>query len=78
VSPVGRHASKRTLKVVHCYTTNSSIKKSDNDDADPLKYFSALDASWSFFCNIFYFCYVLDVVHRLVRTVIGVLFNPNR
>jgi hypothetical protein len=49
VSPVGRHASKRTLRVVHCYTTNSSIKKSDDDDADPLKYFNALDASWSFF-----------------------------
>jgi hypothetical protein len=31
----------------------------------------------SVFCNIFCFCYVLDVVNRLLRTVI-VLFNPNQ
>ncbi len=30
------------------------------------------------FCNIFCFCYVFDVIHRLLRTVIGVLFNPNQ
>jgi hypothetical protein len=77
VVSAGRHASKRTSRVEHCYITNSSVKKSGDDDADLLKYFSALHASCSFFCNIFYFCYVFDVVHRLLRTVIEVLFNPN-
>jgi hypothetical protein len=76
VAPAGRRASKRTSRVVHYYTTNSSVKKSGDDDADPLKYFSALHVSSNFY-NIFYFCYVFDVVHRLLRTIIGVLFNPN-
>jgi hypothetical protein len=31
----------------------------------------------SIFYNILCFCYVFDVVHRLLRTAIGVLFNPN-
>jgi hypothetical protein len=30
------------------------------------------------FVIFFYFCYVLDVVNRLLRIVIGVLFNPNQ
>jgi hypothetical protein len=34
---------------VHYYTTNSFVKKSGDDDADPLKYFSALHSSCSFF-----------------------------
>jgi hypothetical protein len=74
--PVGRHASKRISRVMHYYTTNSSVKKTGDDDAHPLKYFTTLHASCSFY-NIFYFCYVFDVVHRLLRTVVGVLFNPN-
>jgi hypothetical protein len=41
----GRRVSKRTSRVVHCYTTNSSVKKSDDDDADPLKYVNTLHAS---------------------------------
>jgi hypothetical protein len=77
VASAGRHASKRTSRVVHCYTKNSLVKKSGDDDAGPLKYFSALHASCSFY-NIFCFCYILDVVYRLLRTVTGVLFNPNR
>jgi hypothetical protein len=32
----------------------------------------------SVFCNIFCFCYIFDVVHRFLRTVVGVLFNPNK
>jgi hypothetical protein len=48
VALVGRRASKRTSMVVHCYTTNSSAKKSGDDDADPLKYFNGLHA----YCNI--------------------------
>jgi hypothetical protein len=62
---------------VHCYTINSSTKKSGDDDAESLKYFDASHASYSF-CNIFYSCYVFDVIRRLLRTVIGVLFNPNQ
>jgi hypothetical protein len=34
--------------VVYWYTTNSSIKRSGDDDADPLKYFNTLHASCSF------------------------------
>jgi hypothetical protein len=49
VAPTGRHASRRTSKVVHCYTINSFTKKSGDDDADSLKYFNALHASCSFF-----------------------------
>jgi hypothetical protein len=30
------------------------------------------------FCYIFNFCYVFDVIHRLLRIVIGVLFNANQ
>jgi hypothetical protein len=32
----------------------------------------------SIFCNIFCFFYVLEVAPRLLRTVIGVLFNSNQ
>jgi hypothetical protein len=49
VVPIGRHASKRTSRVVHCYTTNCSTKKSGDDDAKSLKYFDALHASYNFF-----------------------------
>jgi hypothetical protein len=34
--------------------------------------------SASIFCNILCFFYVFDVVHRLLRIVIGVLFNSNQ
>jgi hypothetical protein len=78
VAPAGRHASRRTARVVQCYTINSSTKNSgDDDDIDSLKYFNALHASYSF-CNIFCVCYVFDVICRLIRIVIGVLFNPNQ
>jgi hypothetical protein len=60
---------------VHFCTTNCSAKKSGDDDADSLKYFSVLHAS-CIFLNIFYLCYIFDVIRRLLRTVIGVLFNP--
>jgi glucan phosphoethanolaminetransferase (alkaline phosphatase superfamily) len=63
--------------VVHCYTTNFSIKKSSYDDANPLKYFIAFHASAVFY-NIFCFYYVLYVIRRLLRTLIGVLFNPSQ
>jgi hypothetical protein len=63
--------------VVHCYTINSFVKKCGDDDADPLKYFNALHTSSSFY-NIFYFCYAFDVIRRLLRTIIGILFNPNQ
>jgi hypothetical protein len=53
------------------------VKKSGDDDADSLKYFNALHALCSF-CNIFCFCYVFNVIRRLLRTIIGVLFNPNQ
>jgi hypothetical protein len=45
VVPIGRRASRRILRVVHCYITNSSVKKRGDDDADPFKYFSTLHAS---------------------------------
>jgi hypothetical protein len=48
VALAGRRASRRTSRVVHCYTTNSSAKKSDDDDADSLKYYNTLHASCSF------------------------------
>jgi hypothetical protein len=48
VAPVGRHALRRTSRVVHYYTTNSSTKKGGDDDADSLKYFNALHASCNF------------------------------
>jgi hypothetical protein len=48
VASTRRHASRRISRVVHCYATNSFVKKSGDDDADPLKYFSALHASCSF------------------------------
>jgi hypothetical protein len=39
VAPTGRRVSKRTSRVVHCYTINSSTKKSDDDnDVELLKY----------------------------------------
>jgi hypothetical protein len=67
----------RISSIVHYYTINSSVKKSGDDDADLLKYFSILHASCSFL--IFSISvYVLDVVHRLLRTIIGVLFNINQ
>jgi hypothetical protein len=44
VALAGRHASRRTSRVVHCYTTNSSTKKSGDVDTDPLKYFNTLYA----------------------------------
>jgi hypothetical protein len=72
--PIGRHASKRISKVVHCYTVNSSVKKSSDDDADTLAPFMPP----VLFYNIFRFCYVLYVIHKLLRIIIGVLFNPNR
>jgi hypothetical protein len=53
VAPVGRRASRRTSRLVHCYATNSSAKKSGDDDAESLKYFNALLASCIFFV-IFY------------------------
>jgi hypothetical protein len=59
VAPAGRRASRRILRVVHCYTTNSSVKKSGDDDADRLKYFSVLHASYSFY-NIF--VYVMSLM----------------
>jgi hypothetical protein len=34
---------------MHCYTINTSVKKSGDDDVDPLKYFSTLHTSYSFF-----------------------------
>jgi hypothetical protein len=34
--------------------------------------------SASIFCSFFYFSYVLDVIHRIFRTVIGVLLNPSQ
>jgi hypothetical protein len=75
--PAGRRASRRTSRVVHCYTRNFFVKKSGDDDADSLKYFNAVHALCSF-CNILCFCYVFDVIRRLLRTIIGVLFNPNQ
>jgi hypothetical protein len=62
---------------MHYYTTNSSAKKSGDDNVDPLKYFNALHASYNFF-NIFCFCYVFGVIRILLRIIIGVLFNPNQ
>jgi hypothetical protein len=53
VAPIGRRASRRTSRVVYCYTTNSSTKKSGDDDAGSLKYFDALHASCSFFVIFF-------------------------
>jgi hypothetical protein len=44
VAPAGRHASR----IMHYYTTNSSAKKSGDDNVDPLKYFNALHASYIF------------------------------
>jgi hypothetical protein len=38
VVPAGRHASRRTSRVVHCYTTNSSVKKSGDGDAESLQF----------------------------------------
>jgi hypothetical protein len=35
--------------VVHCYTINSSTKKSGDDDSDSLKYFNTLHACCNFF-----------------------------
>jgi hypothetical protein len=37
---------------VHFYTTNSSTKKSGDDDAVSLKYFDALHASYSFSVSV--------------------------
>jgi hypothetical protein len=34
---------------MHCYTINTSVKKSGDDDVDPLKYFSTLHTSYNFF-----------------------------
>jgi hypothetical protein len=48
VAPAGKRASKRTLRVVHCYTINSSVKKSGDDDAESLEYLVDLHASCSF------------------------------
>jgi hypothetical protein len=45
VAPAGMRVLRRTLRVVHCYTANSSAKKSDDDNAESLKYFNALHAS---------------------------------
>jgi hypothetical protein len=38
VALAGRRASRRTSKVVHCYTTNSSVKKSGDDDVELLQF----------------------------------------
>jgi hypothetical protein len=78
VAPAGRHASRRTSRVVHCYTTNSFAKKSGGDDTESLKYFNTLHASCSFYNIFFCFYYVFDVIRRLLRIVIRVLFNPNQ
>jgi hypothetical protein len=48
VAPAGRHALRRTSMVVHCYTTNSFVKKSGDDDVDLLKYSHTLHASYNF------------------------------
>jgi hypothetical protein len=76
VVPAGKRSSRITSRVEHYYTINSFVKKSGDDDADPIKYFNALHASCSFY-NIFCFYYIFDVICRLLRTVTGVLFNPN-
>jgi hypothetical protein len=36
VVPVGRHASRRTVMTLHCYTTTSSAKKGDDGDVESL------------------------------------------
>jgi hypothetical protein len=38
VVPAGRPTSRRTSKVVHCYTKNSFAKKSGDDDAESLQF----------------------------------------
>jgi hypothetical protein len=38
--PIERHASRRTIMVVHCYTTNSFVKKSGDVDAKSLIFFT--------------------------------------
>jgi hypothetical protein len=50
--PTGRRVSRRTSRVVHCYTTNSSAKKSGDNDAESLKYFDVLHASCSFSVSV--------------------------
>jgi hypothetical protein len=59
--------------LLHCYSTTSFVQRSEDGDVESLLYFDSLYAS----CSFFYFCYVLDVFLRLLRNVIGVLFNPN-
>jgi hypothetical protein len=39
VAPAWRHASRRTLKVVYCYTIIFFAKKSGDDDAESLQFF---------------------------------------
>jgi hypothetical protein len=73
----GRCASRRTSMVLHCYPFFSLMQRSWDDNAKSLMYFDSLHAYFSP-SNIFCFCYVLDVVHRLLRTILGVLFIPNR
>jgi hypothetical protein len=48
--------------VPHCYSISSFVQRSWDGDAESLMFFNILHASYSFF----YFCYVLDVILRLL------------
>jgi hypothetical protein len=59
--------------IVHCYTTTSSAKKNNADDAESLLVLTHFMLPVVFL----YFCYVLDVISLTHSTnVIRVLFNP--
>jgi hypothetical protein len=48
--------------VPHCYSISSFVQRSADGDAKSLMYFNTFHAS----CIFFYFCYVLDVILRLM------------
>jgi hypothetical protein len=60
VAPTGRHASSRTSRVVHCYTTNSFIKKSGDGDAESLQFLTPFMPPVVSSASVMSFMYSLD------------------
>jgi hypothetical protein len=48
----GRHASRRSSMVVHCYSISSFMQRSGDGDAESLMYFNTHHASCSFSISV--------------------------
>jgi hypothetical protein len=52
VVPARRRASRRTSRVLHCYSKPSFVQRSEDGDVESLKYFDALHTSCGFSISV--------------------------